>query len=137
MRYQTPTTPKRPSFSTASHRLPHASLNSESLRCRRWRWALGHAPRVAAPLLQPLARAHVEVAVELGSGLLAMDKVTETAAHATLARVEAAARLAEICNRRQFTVDGAAGVPARVECVARLLRVFFVLEAHVDVANEI
>lgn len=104
---------------------------------RRGRWAPRHAPGVSATLLQPLPRAHVEIAIEFGGGLLAMNEVAESAAHAAFARVEAAARLAEIGDGGQLAVDGAAGVPARVEAVAGLLRVLFVLEAHVDVPDEI
>jgi hypothetical protein len=104
---------------------------------RRRRGTPRHAPRIATTLLEPLARAHVQLAIQLGTRFLAMDKVAEAAAHAALARVEATTRLAEVRHGRQFAVDGAAGVPARVEGVARFLRVFFVLEAHVDVADEI
>jgi len=66
-----------------------------------------------------------------------MDKVAEAAADTALATVETTAGLAEIGDGREFAVDGAAGVPARVERVAGFLRVFFVLEAHVDVADEV
>jgi hypothetical protein len=96
-----------------------------------------HAPLVATPLLQPLARAHVQIAVQLGGGLLPVDEVAEAAADAALAAVEATARLAEVGDGGQLAVDGAARVPAAVERVAGFLRVLFVLEAHVDVADEI
>lgn len=66
-----------------------------------------------------------------------MDKVAEAATDTALAAVEATAGLAEIGDGREFAVDGAASVPARVERVACFLRVFFVLEAHVDVADEV
>jgi hypothetical protein len=66
-----------------------------------------------------------------------MYEIAEAAADAALAGVQAAARFSEIGDGRQFAVDGAAGVPARVEGVACLLRVFFVFEAYVNVANEI
>jgi hypothetical protein len=66
-----------------------------------------------------------------------VDEVAEAAADAALAAVEAAARLAEVGDGGQLAVDGAARVPAAVERVAGLLRVLFVLEAHVDVADEI
>jgi hypothetical protein len=152
MRYQTPSNAaKRPSRVPTFHSsLPfHASpflsfIQPAQHKClkplrrrRRGRGAPGHAPGVAAALVQPLAGAHVEVAVEFGRGLLAMDKVAEAAAHAALARVEATTRLAEVGHWRQFAVDGAAGVPARVERVARFLRILLVLEAHVDVADEV
>lgn len=66
-----------------------------------------------------------------------MDEVAEAAADAAFAAIEATARFSEIGHGGELAVDGAAGVPARVEGVARFLRVFFVLEAHVDVADEI
>lgn len=66
-----------------------------------------------------------------------MNEVAEAAADTAFAAVETTAGLAEIGDGREFAVDGAAGVPARVERVAGFLRVFFVLEAHVDVADEV
>lgn len=64
-----------------------------------------------------------------------MYEVAEAAAHAALARVEAAAGLAEIGYGRELAVYGAAGVPARVEVVAGFLGGVFVFEAGVDVAD--
>jgi hypothetical protein len=64
-----------------------------------------------------------------------MYKVAEAAAHTALATVETTARFAEIGDGRKFTVNGASGVPAAVKRVARFLGIFFVLEAHVDVAD--
>lgn len=66
-----------------------------------------------------------------------MYEVAESTAHTALAAIEAAACFAEIGDGRQFAVDGATGVPARVESVASFLRVFFVLETDIDVADEI
>ena len=66
-----------------------------------------------------------------------MDEVAEAAAHTALAAVQSTARFPEIGHGGQLAVDGTAGVPARVQRVAGFLRVFLVLEAHVDVANEI
>jgi hypothetical protein len=66
-----------------------------------------------------------------------MNEVAEATADAAFAGVEATTRLAEIGDGRQLAVYGAASIPAGVEAVAGLLRVFFVLEAHVDVADEI
>ena len=118
--------------------LPHAQIIRGLLEpLSRRRRTPAHAPLVATPLLQPLARAHVQIAVQLGGGLLPVDEVAETAADAALAAVEATARLAEIGDGGQLAVDGAPRVPAAVERVAGFLRVLFVLEAHVDVADEI
>lgn len=102
-------------------------------RCR----APAHAPLIAASLLKPLPRAHIQIAVQLRRRLLPVNEVAEAAADAALAAVEATARFSEIGDGRQLAVDGATGVPARVERVAGFLRVFFVLEAHVDVADEV
>jgi hypothetical protein len=66
-----------------------------------------------------------------------MYEVAEAATHTALAAIQTTTGLAEIRNRREFAVYGAAIVPARVEGVASLLRILFVLEAHVDVADEI
>jgi hypothetical protein len=104
---------------------------------RRRRRTLAHAPLITTPLLEPLARAHVQLAIELGRRLLAMNEVAETAADAALATIKAAAGFAEVGDGGELAVDGAAGIPARVERVTGFLRVFLVLEAHVDVADEI
>lgn len=66
-----------------------------------------------------------------------MNEVAEAAAYTALARVQPAAGFSEIGHGREFAVNRTSGVPARVECVAGFLRVFFVLEAHVNVANKI
>lgn len=66
-----------------------------------------------------------------------MYEVAETPSYASLAAVEATARLAEVGDGRELAVDGARGVPAGVERVAGGLRGVFVLEARVDVADEI
>lgn len=91
----------------------------------------------AAALLEPLLGAEHEVAVELVGGVLAVDEVAEAAADAALARVEAAAGLAEVGDGGQLAVDGPRGVPARVEVVAGLLGRLLVLEAGVDVADQV
>lgn len=66
-----------------------------------------------------------------------MDEVAEAAAHTALAAVEATARLTEVRDGAQLAVDGARGVPAAVEVVAGLLRRLLVLEAGVDVADQV
>ena len=91
----------------------------------------------AAALLEPLLGAEHEVAVELVRGVLAVDEVAEAAADAALARVQAATGLAEIGDGAQLAVDGAAGVPARIELVAGALGRVLVLEARVDVADQV
>ena len=64
-----------------------------------------------------------------------MDKIAEPAPNAPFAAIEPAASFAEIRDGGQFAVDGAGGVPARVEGVAGLLGGIFVFEARVDVAD--
>lgn len=92
---------------------------------------------VATAHLKPLLSRQGEVALELGAGVLAVDEVAEAAADAALARVQSAARLAEVGDGRQLAVDGPARVPSRVELVACLLRRVLVLEARVHVAHQV
>lgn len=92
---------------------------------------------VAAARLEPLLSRELELAVELFAGVLAVDEVAEPPADAAFARVEAAAGLAEVGHRAELAVDGARGVPPAVELVAGFLGGFFVLEARVDVADEV
>jgi hypothetical protein len=66
-----------------------------------------------------------------------MYEVAEAAANTALSAIKTTAGFTEIGDGREFAVDGAAGVPAAVERVAGFLGIFFVLEAHVDVANQI
>lgn len=66
-----------------------------------------------------------------------MYEVAETAAYTALATVQTAARLAEVGDGRELAVDGACGIPARVEVVTGFLRAVFVLESCVNVANEV
>jgi len=67
-----------------------------------------------------------------------VNEVAEATATATLARIQAqtAASLAKVGDGRELAVDGAGGVPAAVELVAGFLRGFFVLEAGVDVTDQ-
>jgi hypothetical protein len=115
----------------------YIDIRLESLASRRWCGTPAHAPLITTSLLEPLARAHVQLAIQLCRRFLAMYEVAEAAAHTALAAVETTAGFAEIGDGREFAVDGAAGVPAAVERVARFLGVFLVLEAHVDVADKI
>lgn len=95
------------------------------------------AAGVAPALLEPLLGAERQLAVELVAGVLAVDEVAEAAADAALARVEAAAGLAEVGDGAELAVDGARGVPAAVELVAGGLGRLLVLEAGVDVADQV
>lgn len=104
---------------------------------RRWRWASAHTPLVAAPLLEPLARAHVQLAIQLGARFLAMYEIAESSAHTSLTAIQATTGFAKIGDGREFAVNRATRVPAGVERVAGLLAVLFVFEAHVNVADEI
>ena len=113
---------------------PHLVI---SLPCRFWRRRPSHAPLVPTPFLEPLLRAESYIAIQFVARVLAVDEVTEAAADATFARVEAAARLTEVCDGAQLAVDRTTGVPARVKLVASFLGRVFVFEASVDVADEI
>jgi len=99
--------------------------------------AAAHTLLVAAPHLEPLLCAEGEVPVELGAGVLAMYEVAEPAPHAPFAGIEAAARLAEVGDGAELAVDGPARVPPGVERLAGLLGRVLVLEARVDVADEV
>lgn len=136
--HRQPHRPIRPSsFKPFQTNSPLTLTSLEAFPIRRGRGALAHTPLIPAPLLQPLPRRHIQVPIQLSARLLTMYEVAEAAPHAAFARVEAAAGFPEVRDGRELAVDGAAGVPARVECVAGLLRVFFVLEADVDVADEV
>lgn len=106
---------------------------SSGLRAR----GAAHALLVAAAHLEPFLGGELELALEIGRGVLAVDEVAEAAADAALTRVEAAAGLAEIGDGTQLAVDGAAGVPARIKLVAGALGRVLVLEARVDVADQV
>lgn len=72
------------------HSVPEIRLHLKALRCapcRRRSRAPAHTPWVTTTLLQPLACAHVKLAIKLRSRFLAMDKVAEAAADTALARV--------------------------------------------------
>lgn len=94
-----------------------------------------HTPLIPAPLPQPLLRAQLELAVQLGARFLPVDEIAEAAPDAAFPAVEPAARLSEIGHGRELAVDGPRRVPAAVECVAGFLRRVLVLEARVDVAD--
>lgn len=66
-----------------------------------------------------------------------MYKVAETAAHAAFAAIEAATGLTKVGDRAELAVDGAGGVPPRVEVVASFLGAVLVFEARVHVADEV
>lgn len=66
-----------------------------------------------------------------------MDEIAETTTNAAFARIQATAGLAEIGNGAEFAVDGSGSVPPAIELVAGFLGRLFVLEAGVDVADEI
>lgn len=66
-----------------------------------------------------------------------MDEIAEPPPDTALARIEPAARLPEVRDRAQLAVDRPARVPAGVQLVAGGLRRVLVLEARVDVADEV
>lgn len=66
-----------------------------------------------------------------------MYEIAEPASHATFATVKATARFPEIRHGAQLAVDWARGIPAAIQVVASLLRRLLVLEARVDVADEV
>jgi hypothetical protein len=66
-----------------------------------------------------------------------MDKIAKASSHTALPAVQPAASFAEVGDGRELAVDGARGIPARVQRVAGFLRAVFVFETCVDVADEI
>lgn len=66
-----------------------------------------------------------------------MNKVTEAATDTTFAAVETATGLAEVGDGTELAVNGPGGVPAAVELVAGTLGRVLVLEARVDVADQV
>lgn len=66
-----------------------------------------------------------------------MDEIAEPASDTSFSAVEPTAGFAEIGDGRELAVDGARGVPAGIESVAGFLGRVFVLEACVDIADEI
>ena len=96
-----------------------------------------HTPLIPASLPQPLLRAQLQLPIQLRARLLAMYEIAEAGPHAAFAAVQPAARFPEVGHGAQLAVDGARGVPARVERVARLLGGVFVFEARVNIPDEI
>ena len=85
----------------------------------------------------PLLRAQLQLPLQLRTRFLPMYKIAKPTPHASLSAVQPATRFSEIRHGTEFAVDRPRGVPARVECVAGLLRRVLVFEARVDVADEI
>ena len=66
-----------------------------------------------------------------------MNEIAEAAPHTSLATVESATRLPEIRHGAQLAVDRTGGIPAAVQRIAGLLRAVLVLEARVDIADQV
>jgi len=65
-----------------------------------------------------------------------MNEIAETTSHASLAAVQPTARLSEVRDGAQFTIDRSSRVPATIQRVTRRLRRVLVLEARVHVADQ-
>jgi len=96
-----------------------------------------HTPLIPPPQPQPLLRAQLQLPIQLRTRILPMNEIAEPPSNTSFSAIQSAASFAEIGNRGELAVDGACRVPARVQRVAGFLRRVFVLEARVDVANEI
>jgi len=96
-----------------------------------------HAPLISPPHPQPLLRTQLQLAIQLIARILAMDKIAESATHASFAAVEPTACFAEIGDGGELAVDWPSGIPAGIQCVAGFLRGIFVFEARVHVSDEI
>jgi hypothetical protein len=66
-----------------------------------------------------------------------MNKIAEATSDTSFPTVQPTTGFTEVGNGRELAVDGACRVPAGVQRVAGFLRRVFVLEACIDVANEI
>lgn len=66
-----------------------------------------------------------------------MDEIAEPAPHTALAAIKTTTGFPEIRHGTQLAVDGPRGVPAAIEVVTGLLRRLLVLEARIDVANQV
>ncbi len=120
----------------AIQHLPHA-LHSKPFPRRLRSRTLTHTPLIPPPLPQPFLRPQLQLPIQLRTRLLPVYEVAKPAPHAPFPAIEPTARFSEIGDGGKFAVDGPGGVPATVEGVAGLLRRVFVLEARVDVADQI
>ena len=66
-----------------------------------------------------------------------MDEVAEAATDAALARIEPTAGFAEVRDGAEFAVYGPRGVPPVVELLAGFLGGLLVLEARIDVTDQV
>lgn len=66
-----------------------------------------------------------------------MNEIAESTAHASIATIESTTGLSKVRHGRQFAVYRPCGIPARVERITSCLCILFVLESHVDVADQI
>ena len=89
------------------------------------------------PRPQPLLHPQLQLLLQLLTRLFPMNKIAKTPSHTSLPTVQPTTRFPEVCDGGELAVDGARGVPTRVERVAGGLRAVFVFEARVDVADEI
>lgn len=96
-----------------------------------------NTPLIATSHLQPLLHAQFQLALQVLARLLAVDEITEPAAHAPFARVESTARLTKIRHGTQLAVYRSRRIPPRIQRVARRLRIFFVFEARIHISNKI
>lgn len=99
--------------------------------------ASGDASFVPTSLLQPFLGAEFEFSVEFGARFFTVDEVAKPSSDASLAGVESTASLSKVGDGAEFAVDGARGVPPAVEGVAGGLGAVLVLEAGVDVADQV
>ena len=119
-----------PSISRTSH--PFSKPLPRRLRTR----TLRHAPLIPSPLPQPLLRTQLQLALQLITRLLPVNEITKPAPHTPLAAIQPTARLAKIRHGAQLAVYRPCRIPATIQRVARLLRRVLVLEARVDIPDQ-
>ena len=65
-----------------------------------------------------------------------MYEIAETSSDTSLSRIQSAACLSEVCDRRQLAVYWPRGIPSAVQRVTCRLRAILVLESRVHVPDE-
>jgi hypothetical protein len=99
--------------------------------------ALALTPLIPSSRPQPFLCAQLQLSIQLWTRFFSMDEIAEAASHTALTTVQTTTGFSKIGDGRQFAVDGPGSVPSRIESITGLLGTVLVLEAGVDIANQI
>lgn len=129
-------------FSATVPRSPHSPYHAPSDSRippprRIGRGTSTHTPLILPPHPQPLLRAQLQLPIQLRTGLLAMNEIAEPTPHTSITGIEPTARLPKVCHGAQFAINRPCGIPPRTQFVASLLRRILVLEAGVDIPDQV